>query len=155
MRSSSKFDNVSCSAIEFPDPSLSLPGTVTNHFDKMYESEMLVVVHDQEREPNIPALDLEKKFFGLDSYNNQTSVTSNEDTSFSSVTTSSSSREELTTKPETIRRNLAVNVHDLDQINVDGIYELEIKRIKIWEHINIKLKRQLKSSLKPTHIVFT
>ena len=120
----------------------------------MYESEMRVVVDDQEREPNIPALDLEKKLFGLDSYNNQTLVTSNEGTSFSSVTTSSSSREELTTKPEAIRRNLAVSVHDLDQINVDGIYELEIKRIKIWEHINIKLKRQLKSGLKPTHIVF-
>ena len=36
----------------------------------------------------------------------------------------------------------------------DGIYELEIKRIKIWEHTNIKLKRQLKSSLKPIRIVF-
>ena len=76
------------------------------------------------------------------------------DTSFSSVTTSSSSREDLTTKLETIRRNFVGNVHDLDQIHVDGIYELEIKRIKIWEHTNIKLKRQLKSSLKHIRIVF-
>ena len=76
------------------------------------------------------------------------------DTNFSSVTTSSSSREDLTTKFETIRRNFVGNVYDLDQIDVDAIYELEIKRRKIWEHTNIKLKRQLKSSLKPIHIVF-
>ena len=85
---------------------------------------------------------------------NQTSVTSNVDTIFSSVKTSSSSREDLTTKLETIRRNFVGNVYDLDQIDVDGIYELEIKRIKIWEHTNIKLKRQLKSSLKPVGIFF-
>ena len=36
----------------------------------------------------------------------------------------------------------------------DGIYKLEIKRIKIWEHTNSKLKRQLKSSLKPIRIAF-
>ena len=76
------------------------------------------------------------------------------DTIFSSVKTSSSSREDLTTKLETIRRNFVGNVYDLDQIDVDAIYELEIKRIKIWEQTNIKLKRQLKSSLKPVLIVF-
>ena len=91
----------------------------------------------------------------MDSYSyNQTLVTSNVDTNFSSVTTSSSSREDLTTKLETIRRNFVGNVYDLDQIDVDGIYELEIKRRKIWEHTNIKLKHQLKSSLKPIRIVF-
>ena len=91
----------------------------------------------------------------MDYYNyNQTLVTSNVDTSFSSVTTSSSSRKDLTTKLETIRRNFGGNVHDLEQIDVDGIYELKIKRIKIWEYTNIKLKGQLKSSLKPISIVF-
>ena len=91
----------------------------------------------------------------MDSYNyNQTFVTSNVDTSFSSLTTNSSSREDLTTKLETIRRNFIGNVYDLDQIDVDGIYELEIKRAKVWEHTNIKLKRQLKSNLKPIRIVF-
>ena len=96
-----------------------------------------------------------KKIFDLDCYNyNQTLVTSNMDTSFSSVTTSSSSREDLTTKLETIRRNFVGNVYNLNQIDVDGIYELEIKRINVWEHPNIKLKRQLKSSLKPIRIVF-
>ena len=61
-----------------PDPklSLSLPGIVTNHFDKISESEMLFVVDDQEQEPYIPATDLEKEVFDLDSYNyNQTLVT--------------------------------------------------------------------------------
>ena len=42
---------------------------------------------------------------------------------------------------------MEINVYDLDQIDVDGIYELEIKRIKIWEHTKVKFKRQLKSSL--------
>ena len=61
MCSTSELDNVSCCAIEFnPDPKLSLPGIVTNHFDKIYEIEMLVVVDDQEQEPNIPVIDLEK-----------------------------------------------------------------------------------------------
>ena len=73
---------------------------------------------------------------------------------FTSVTISSSSRDDLTTKLDTIRRNFVGNVYDLDQIDVDGIEELEIKRRKIWEHTNIKLKRQLKSSLKPIRIVF-
>ena len=91
----------------------------------------------------------------MDSYSyNQTLVTSNGDTNFSSVTTSSSSCEDLTTKLETIRRNFVGNVYDLDQIDVDGICESEIKRRKIREHSNIKLKRRLKSSLKPIHIVF-
>ena len=154
--SSSEFDNVSCGAIEFnPDPKLSLPGIVTNNFDKIYESEMSVIVDDQEQEPNIPAIDLEKEVFDLDSYSyDQTLVTSNVDENFSSVTTSSSSREDLTTKLDTIRRNFVGNVYDLDQIDVNGIYELEIKRRKLWEHTNIKLKRQLKSSLKPIRIVF-
>ena len=103
---------------------------------------MPVVVDNQESEPNIPVIDLEKEVFDLDSYNdNQTLVTSNVDTSFSSITTSSSSREDLTTKLETIRRNFVGNVYHLDQIDVDDIYELEIKRTKIWEHTNIKLKR--------------
>ena len=66
-----------------------------------------------------------------------------------------SGRKDLTTKLETIRINFVGNVYDLDQINVDGIYESEIKRKKIWEHTNIKLKRQLKSSLKTIRIVFT
>ena len=154
--STSEFDNASCGAIEFPDPKLSLRGIVTSHFDKIYESEMPVVVDDQEREPNIPVIDLEKEVFDLDSYNyNQTLVTSNVDISFSSVTTNSSSHEDLTTKLKTIRRNFIGNVYDLDQIDVDGIYELKIKRIEIWEHTNIKLKRQLKSSLKTIRIVFT
>ena len=52
------------------------------------------------------------------------------DTSLSSVTTSSSSRKDLTTKLETIRRNFVGNVYDLNQIDADGIYELEIKIIK-------------------------
>ena len=155
MCSTSEFDNVSCGAIEFPDPKLSLPGIIINQFDKIYESQTPGIVDDQESEPNIPVIDLEKEVFDLDSYNyNQTFVTSNVDTSFSSVTTNSSSREDLTTKLETIRRNFVGNVYDLDQIDVDGIYELEIKRTKIWEHTNIKLKRQLKSSLKPIRIVF-
>ena len=154
--STSEFDNVSCGAIEFPDPKLSLPGIVTSHFDKICESEMPVVVDDQEKEPNISIIDLEKEVFDLDSYNynHQTLVTSNVDTSFSSLTTSSSSREDLTSKLETIRRNFVGNIYDLAQIDVDGIYELEIKRMKIWEHTNIKLKRQLKSSLKTIRIVF-
>ena len=84
---------------------LSLPGIVTNHFNKIYESEMPAVVDDQEQEPNIPVTDLENEVFDLDSYSyNQTLVTSNVDTNFSSVTTSYSSREDLTTKFETIRR---------------------------------------------------
>ena len=127
--STSKFDIVSCGAIEFPYPKLSLPGIVINHFDKIYESQTPVVVDDQESEPNIPVIDLEKEVFDLDSYNyNQTFVTSNVDTSFSSLTTNSSSREDLTTKLETIRRNFVGNVYDLDQIDADGIYELEIYR---------------------------
>ena len=117
--STSKFDNVSCGAIEFRDPKLSLPGIVTNHFDKFCESETPVLVDDQESEPNTPAIDMEKEIFDLDCYNyNQTLVTSNMDTSFSSVTTSSSSREDLTTKLETIRRNFVGNVYDLDQIDL-------------------------------------
>ena len=96
---------------------------------------MPVVVDDQEKERNIPVIDLEKEIFDLDSYSyNQTLVTSNVDTNFSDVTTSSSSREDLTTKLETITRNFVGNVYDLDQIDVDGIYELEITRRKIWEH---------------------
>ena len=154
--STSEFDNASCSAIEFnPHPKLSLLGIVTNHFDKICESEMPVVVDDQEQEPITPVTDLEKEVFDLDSYSyNQTLVTSNVDTNFSIVTTSSSSCEDLTTKLETIRRNFVGNVYDLDQIDVDGICESEIKRRKIREHSNIKLKRRLKSSLKPIHIVF-
>ena len=74
---------------------------------------------------------MEKEVFELDSYNyNQTFVTSNVDTSFSSVTTSSFSREDLTTKLERIRRNFVGNVYDLDQIEANGIYKLEIKIIK-------------------------
>ena len=107
MCSTSELDNVSCGAIEFNlEPKLSLPGIVTNHFDKIYEIEMPVVVDDQEQESNIPVTDLEKQVFDLDSYSyNQTLVTSNVDTNFPSVTTSSSSREDLTTKLEMIRRN--------------------------------------------------
>ena len=116
---------------------------------------MPVVVDDQEQEPNIPVIDLEKEVFNLDFYSyNQTLVTSNVDTNFSSVTTSSSSREDLTTKLITFRKNFVGNLYDLDQIDVDGIYELKIKRRKIWEHTNIKLKCQLKSSVKPIRIVF-
>ena len=131
MCSTSEFDNVSCSAIEFPDPKLSLPGIIINHFDKIYESQTPGIVDDQESEPNIPVIDLEKEVFDLDSYNyDQIFVTSNVNTSFSSATTSSSSREDLTTKLETIRRNFVGNVYYLDQIDADGIYELEIERIK-------------------------
>ena len=82
----------------------------------------------------------------MDSYSyNQTLVTSN---------VGFSSREDLSPKRETIRKNFVGNVYDLDQFDVDGIYELEIKRIKIWEHTMIKLKRQLKSSLKLICLVF-
>ena len=120
--STSKFDNVSCGTIEFLDPKLPLPGIVTNHFDKIYESKMPVVADDQEREPNITVIGLEKEVFDLDSYNcNQTLITSNVGPSFSSVTTSSSSREDLTTKLETIRRNFVGNAYDLDQIDEDGM----------------------------------
>ena len=95
--STSEFDDVSCGTIEFADPKLSLSGIATNHFDKIYESETPVVVDDQERGPNIPVIDLGKEVFDLDSYNyNQTFVTSNVDTSFSSVTTNSFSCEDLT-----------------------------------------------------------
>ena len=153
--STSEFDDVSCGAIEFPDPKLSLPGIVTNHFDKIYESGTPVVADDQESGPNIPVFDLEKEVFGLDSYNyNQILVTNNVDTSFSSVTTSSCSREDLTTKLEAIKRNFVANVYDLDQTDVDDIYQLEVKRINTWEHSSIKFKRQLKSSLKPFRKVF-
>ena len=127
MGSTSEFHNVTCDAIEFiPDPKLSLPGIVTNDFDKIYASEMPVVV-DEEQEPNISAIDLEKKVFDLDpcSYN-LTLVTSSVNTNFSNITTSSC--EDKTTKFETIRRKFVGNVHDLDQITVDGIYELESKR---------------------------
>ena len=90
---------------------MSLPGIVTNHFDKIYESEMSVVDDDQESRPNILVIDLEKEVFDLDAYNyNHTFVTSNVDTSFSSLTTNSSSREDLTTKLETTRRNFIGNV---------------------------------------------
>ena len=116
---------------------------------------MSLVVDDQESGPNIPVIDLEKEVFDLDAYNyNQIFVTSNVDTSFSSLTTNSSNREDMTIKLKTTRRNFVGNVYDLDQTDVDGIYELEIKRTKIWENTNIKLKRQLKSSLKPIRIVF-
>ena len=93
----------------------------------------------------MPVIDLEKEVFDLDSYNyNRILVTSNVDTSFLSVTTSSSSREDLTTILETIRRNFVGHMYHLDQI----------ERIKIWEHTKIKLKRQLKSSLKSIRIAF-
>ena len=59
------------------------------------------------------------------------------DTNFSSVTTSSSSLKKPTNKFETFRRNFGGNAYSLDQIDVAGIYELEVKRRKIWEHINI------------------
>ena len=86
---------------------LSLPGIVTNHFNKIYEREMPAVVDDQEQEPNIPVTDLENEFFDLDPYSyNQTLVTSNVDTNFSVVTTNYSSREDQTTKLEIIRRNV-------------------------------------------------
>ena len=157
MCSTCEFDNVSYGAIEFnANPKLSLPGIFTNHFDKIFVSEMFVVVDDQEQEPNVPVTDLEKEVFDLDSYSyNQTLVTSNMDYNFSTVTPNSSSREDLTTqKLETIRRNFVGNVYHLGQVDVDGIYELGIKRRKMWEHTSIKLKRQLKSSLKPIRIVF-
>ena len=113
---------------------------------------MPVVIADQEHELNIHVIDLEKEVFDLDSYSyNQ--VVSNADTNFSVVTTSSSSHEDLTTKLEAIRRNFVGNLYDLDQTDVDGICELEIKRRKIWKHTDIKLNRHLKSSLKPIHIV--
>ena len=132
-----------------------LPGVVTSHFDKIYQSEMPVVVDDQEREPNIPVTDSKKQVFDLDSYNyNQTLFTSNVDTSFSSVMVSSSGRENQITKLETIRKNFVGNTYGLDQVDVDGIYRLEIKRIKMWEHTNTKLKRQLKPNVKPICIVF-
>ena len=52
--SASECNNVTCGAIEFnPDPKLSLPGIATNHFDKISESEMPVVVDDQESEYNV------------------------------------------------------------------------------------------------------
>ena len=54
---------------------MSLPGIATTYFDKIYENEMPVVIDDQEREVNIPVIDLEKEVFDLDSYNyNQTLV---------------------------------------------------------------------------------
>ena len=92
--STCEFDNVSYGAIEFnANPKLSLPGIFTNHFDKIFVSEMFVVVDDQEQEPNVLVTDLEKEVFDLDSYSyNETLVTSNVGTNFSSVTTSSSSR---------------------------------------------------------------
>ena len=75
---------------------------------------------------------MEKEVFDLndlDSYSyNQALFTSNVDTNFSSFTTSFSSREYLTTQLETIRTNFAGNVYDLDQIDVVGIYELQIER---------------------------
>ena len=111
MGSTSEFD-VTCHAIEFnPDRNLSLPGILTNHFDKIYASEVPVVV-DEEQEPNISAIDLEKEVFDLDPYSyNLTLVTSNVNTNFSNITTSSC--EDQTTKLETIRRKLVGNVHDL------------------------------------------
>ena len=45
--STSEFDNVSCGTIEIPDPKLSLPGIVTNHVDKIYESKIPAVIDDQ------------------------------------------------------------------------------------------------------------
>ena len=87
MCSISEFD-VSCGAIEFQDQKLSLPGIFINHFGKIYDSQTPVVVDDQESEPNIHVIDLEKEVFDLDSYNyNQTFVTSNVHSSFSSVAT--------------------------------------------------------------------
>ena len=59
--STSEVDDVSCGAIEFSDPKLSLPGIVTDRFDKVYESETSVVVDDQESGPNTPVIDLEKE----------------------------------------------------------------------------------------------
>ena len=131
MCSTSEFDDVSCGAIEFPDPKLSLPGIVTNHFDKIYESKTPVVVDDQESEPNIPRTDLEKEAFDLNSYNyNQTIITSNVDTSFSRVTTNSSSREDLTTKLETNQEKLCWKCIQLDQTDVDGIMSQKLKEQK-------------------------
>ena len=75
------------------------------------------------------------------------------DTNFSSVTTSSSSLKKPTNKLETFRRNFAGNAYGLNQIDVAGIYQLEVKRRKTWKHINIKLKRRLKSTLKLILIV--
>ena len=66
----------------------------------------------------------------------------------------SSSREDLTTKLKTIRRNFVGNAYDLDEIDVDSIHELKIKMIKIWELTSTKLKRQLKWSLKLIRLVF-
>ena len=153
MCSTSEFDNISCGTIEF-NPDTKLSQGCLNDFDKICESEMAVVVDDQEQEPNIPVIDFEKEVFDLDCYSyNQILVTSNVDTNFSSVTASSSSPEDLTTKLETIRRNFVGNIYELDQIDVDGIYELDIKGRKISEHTCIILKRQLKSSLKPIRIV--
>ena len=73
--STNEFDNISCGTIEFnPDPILSLPGIFTNHFDKIYESEMPLVVVDQEQEP---VINLEKEVFDLDTYSyNETFDTS-------------------------------------------------------------------------------
>ena len=84
--STCEFDNVSCGAIEFNADPKSLPGIFTNHFAKIYESEMYVVVDDQVEELNIPVVDLEKEVFDLDSYSYNVGA------NFSSVTTSSSSR---------------------------------------------------------------
>ena len=62
-----EFDNVSCGATEFNlDQQLSLPGLVTNHFNKVYASKMFVVVDDQEQKPSIPVIDLEEEVFHLD-----------------------------------------------------------------------------------------
>ena len=62
-----EFDNVSCGATEFNlDQQLSLPGLVTNHFNKVYVSKMSAVVDDQEQKPNIPVIDLEEEVFHLD-----------------------------------------------------------------------------------------
>ena len=149
--STSEFNNVSCDAIEFnPDPKLSLPGIITNHFDKIYESEMPAIVDDQEQEPNIPVTDLENEVFDLDSYSyNQTLVTTNVDTNFSSYTTNKIPVVKIW--PLNLRQSGETS---WKCIWLDGIYELEIKRRKIWKHTKVKLKRQLKSSLKPIHIVF-
>ena len=47
MGSTSEFHNVNCDTIEFiPDLKLSLPGIVTNDFDKIYASEMPVIVDE-------------------------------------------------------------------------------------------------------------
>ena len=92
---------------------------------------MRLVIYVEEQEPNMPVIKFENKFLDLNSYSyNQTLVTSNVDTNLSSVTTSSSSRDSLTTKLKT-KRNFAGNVYNLDQNNADGIYELEITSKKI------------------------